>query len=84
MGNMIFYSLIFGLFIVLIIFITLDKSLSGTLLPNTIADLNNTNTSFSQNVKGTVQVMESTWTYIPLFALFGLIYYGLSIGRGGV
>lgn len=81
--SMMIYSLFFGLFIIIILFITFDNSLSDTMFPNTIAELNDTNTSFSIGVKSTVQVMQSVWLFVPLFALLGLIYFAFSKSQGG-
>lgn len=83
MGSMILYSLIFGFMIVMIIFITLDKHTYSTVMGDTVTDLNTTNTTFSQNIKATVQVMQSSWKYIPLFALFSMLYFAFSRATGG-
>ena len=83
MPSMILYSMVFGFFIIMIIFISLDKGTGGILLNDTMDDLNVTNTTFSQNVRGTVSVISSVWLWIPLFALFGLIYYAFSGSHGG-
>jgi hypothetical protein len=78
MGKMLLYSLMFGFMCIMILFIALDKSFTGTLFPNTITELNETNTSFSQNTKGTIQVLSNGWAYIPLFLFIALIYAGIT------
>lgn len=84
MGSMLVYNLIFGLFIIIIIFISLDKATSGTIITDTEDELNTTNTSFSLSVKDTVTTLNTTWLWIPALALFGLIYMAISYSQGGV
>ena len=84
MGSMLVYNLIFGLFIILVIFISLDKATSGTIMNDTTTELDETNTSFSQSVKNTVSIVSSAWLWIPAFALFGLVYMAVSSAQGGV
>lgn len=67
----------------MILFVSFDKSVSTLMLNDTITDLNDTNTTFSQNIKGTVTVMDSAWKWIPIFALLGLLYYGFKSAMGG-
>jgi len=83
MGSMLLFNMIFGLFIILIVFISLDKGTSEILLNDTITDLNDTNTTFSQNVKGTLEIMNTSWIWIPVFALFGVIYMVFSNTQAG-
>ena len=78
MPNMILYAMFFGFFVLMIIFVSLDKHTTGTMIPDTTTELNDTNTAFSQNIKTSVNTISSAWSYIPLFALFGIIYFGFS------
>jgi len=83
MGSMLLFNMIFGLFIILIVFITLNKGTSEILLNETINDLNDTNSTFSQNIKGTLQIINTSWIWIPIFALFGVIYMVFSNTQKG-
>jgi len=83
MASMIFFNMLFGLFVILIVFISLNKGTSEILLNETINDLNDTNTTFSQNIKGTLQIINTSWIWIPLFALFGVIYMVFSNAQRG-
>ena len=76
-GQMGIYSILFGFFAIMIIFIALDKTFSGTLMTNSIAELNTTNTTFSQNIKSSLQTFNNVWLYIPLFIFIGLMYAGI-------
>ena len=82
MSSMIIYNLIFGLFIIMLVFLILDKHTSGTIIADTVTDLNDTDTSLSQNLKGTVNIFKSVWTYIPFFAFFGVIFYAIAHTQG--
>ena len=82
MSSMIIYNMIFGLFIILLIFVVLDKHTSGTIIEDTVYDLNVTNTTFSTNLKGTINIFKSVWTYIPLFAFIGVIFFAIAHTQG--
>jgi len=84
MGSMLMFNLMFGLFVIMIVFISLDKATSGTMYNDTVDELNDTDTTFSQDIKDTVVAMNNAWLWIPGLALFGLVYMIISnIQAGG-
>jgi ATP-dependent Zn protease len=83
MGSMIIYSLIFGFFIIMSIFIILDKHTNSMILTDSISEMTTTNTSFSNNVKTTLQALSIGWKWIPVIGLIGLMYYAFNQSMGG-
>ena len=82
MGNLII-TLLFSLMIFMIIFLALDKSTSGMIMNDTMIDLNATNTTFSQNIRGTMVIVNTTWMYIPILFILGLIFFTVDKSREG-
>jgi len=83
MGSMLMFNLMFGLFVIMIVFISLDKATSGTMYNDTVDELNDTDTTFSQDIKDTVVTMNNAWLWIPGLALFGLVYMIISNTQAG-
>jgi len=69
--------------IFMIIFLALDKSTSGMIMSDTMTDLNVTNTTFSQNIRGTMVIVNTTWMYIPILFILGLIFFTVDKSREG-
>ena len=79
MSAVIWYSALFGLFMIIVVYNIFAKGLTEepNLFNETIAYLEESDSVMGEKSTVTLQIFETVWTYFPLMMLLGVIWWAI-------